>query len=325
MSDRHKGLVPGMVPSSLEDYKVLHQMLAFWDLSKDPVDNSDRERKLGFGYNTKFVALNAFDPETGVENLKDGLDEEEPFRATSSRSANPDNWILRFHTDAGKDPDATWDLRLVADHENKSDKRTHQSTMVMNQCDDQDYAWLQDAFWVLKLGTPVTDLEIKLNSAGFLQFCYFGAAGTPTGKETRGTLMSNVSKQGGYMTDANRVGQIWHLIDVSSKSASDASGDCGAVEKAQVNLRGDYFTRFGSLWSQWLTTLTQPDSFRGDLFGGLIAPNHDGDADGEGTVLPPDDEMKDDPSSNQPELPVEEDKKIVVTVFIYTPDLCGCT
>lgn len=307
--------VDGMAVPHVENYKIGRQMTAFWDLTKNDGTNN-LANKLGIVGTDRGVALKNHDVGTRRTIAIDGTNPSE--RTTSVRDRDPDNHVLRLHTKEGKKGLSVWSHRLISDHENKADKRKHRSTIVVDACPAQNWAWLQDALWLKKLRASVSDEELSFDGAGFLTLLGKGKASFD-----RAALMWNMSKQGGYLTDGERDGQLWHLIDLSQKNAPTASAACGEVADHQANLRGDHFIKLASDWCQWLITDEVASDFEGDTYGGLVHVRDD-DAQGKGSVKPPDEEVREDPTSNQPELPTVDDKKLAVTVWVYIPEMPCC-
>lgn len=204
MSDL-RGDVGGATKGWERTYFPLKGMLAFWDVSLGHSNN--RGTKLGSKDSVTGVAIYQRDNTTSKSKLATGV-----TRRTNSRhSLEPDNWVLRLHTPDGHGYDNTWDVRLIAEHENKASGRKHRSTIWINQCPDQCWAWSQDFVWVKKLTAPVFDAELSFDGGGFLRSVYSDDVAT---EDARGCAMLNISKRGFYVTDGGCASQGWHIFSM---------------------------------------------------------------------------------------------------------------
>lgn len=217
--------------------------LAPWDLSGDASTN-DRELKLGKSFDgSTALAIYSWNEKKGRSESADGLTGESKSKWTSYGHLEPDNWVYRPHSRRAKNgKDNTWDLRLSSDRQNKDDEREHRSTMVIDQCHSQTWAWVRDALGVVKIngGTPVSHEELYYDGAGQLTGLKHFA---PKEKDKRGTLALMISKTAGYISDYLRVGQLWHVLSLPPAAPPGktqvSSGGCGDVLTFQGALRGD--------------------------------------------------------------------------------------
>ena len=154
--------VGGPSKSADRTYGTEFGMNVRWDMSSAPTSNQ-RVAKLGFGAGSRGIAIIAYDPETGRITLADGLANGRSLRAQDE----PDNWMLRDY--GGRD--RVWSMRMIVEHENPSAKKSHRSTMWINQGKKQCWGYSQDAFWLVDLGAAD---PIGINGAGFLRNVFSG-------------------------------------------------------------------------------------------------------------------------------------------------------
>lgn len=293
MSKQIKALGQSLIRSGDREHGASKAMLVFWDLSEEPVDNSDREKKLGRGDATHGMAFTGFDKGSRIAELADGL--ANPTDITARRLFEPDNWALRLHSSEGREKDGVWALRLIADHENKSKEREHRSTMVINECDKQRWGYLQDALWVKDLGAIIAHRETDFDDAGFLRMLYSSDVATSL---TRSCVMLNISKSGGYVTDGRTAGMLWHVLH--NRSTASGTGtqtqedlDCSEVVQRETNLRGDVGFDLGGVPAS--LAFGEGKETDGDILGGMHWINSNSE-------IPPGGEMQTDPKSNQPTI-----------------------
>ena len=221
-------------PKKLGAQKV---MLIPWDMSEKPTTN-DRVKKLGRGDGTHGAAFFDFDKKTNKAKLVDGYHGD---TITSIRLLEPDNWVFRLHTKRGAKKDGVLALRMTTDDVNRDYERKNRSTMWINQCNTQVWAWSRDLFKVKALGASCKDEELRFNGAGFLSM--FASTDTASGGNNRGALMLNVSKRGGYTTDGVLAGQFHHILSLvpggSGTVAGSGDDSCSDVSTANLALRGD--------------------------------------------------------------------------------------
>lgn len=165
--------VPGPAKSADRTYGTDFAMSVRWDMSSAPNSNQ-RVAKLGYGAGSRGVAIIAYDPESGRITLADGQSNARSLRAQDE----PDNWIPREY--GGRDK--VWSIRLIVEHENPSAKKSHRSTMWINQGKHQCWGYSQDAFWLVDLGAVD---PIGINGAGFLRNVFSGGGSKITQAEGR--------------------------------------------------------------------------------------------------------------------------------------------
>lgn len=180
-------------------------LLVPWDMSKKPSKNK-REDKLGEGDGSRAIAFLGFSLKTLRAEPADGV--AGGVGVTSFALLEPDNWVLRLHTEKGRGQDAVWAHRLIVDHDNKAWKRESRGTQFIDQCDEQTWADGRDLFWIVDLKTTVDDKELHFTGAGFLGMIQKGV----NARKTRGALANNLAKNAGYVTDGSRMGQWWHIF-----------------------------------------------------------------------------------------------------------------
>ena len=257
MGSSFGGFINSVTDPDFRTFGVARNLFIPWDMSKGPKDNKDKAKKLGSGDGSHAMAFREFNSHTKQISLADGISGpksgtsgvEKPIGITSYALFNPDSWVLRMHEKDGKGKDNNWAVRLQTDHGKKAQERDHRSTIFVDNCDDQHWAWSQDLTWVINLNTSVSHPEIMFDKAGFLpQLKTKGATGDPV----RGALALNVSKQGGWVTDGTKRGQLWHVLNLQSTATgggsttggggsggSTVAGTCGEVEQGDLALRGD--------------------------------------------------------------------------------------
>lgn len=347
------------------EYGQNQSLLPLWDCSGRPSKN-DRLLKLGQSIAQRGVAIFSFDRKNRATQIVDGLHGSD---VNTIAQFEPDNWVPRLHTPGGRGPDNVWALRLVVEHDNKSDKLEHRSTIWVDQCEQQHWAWSMDALWVVNLQASVADQEIQFNGAGFLDQLYGASAGgrrssgfrgtsrqgvsnaadpnapivpirppTPTqggsggpGQTqaagtgaTRGALAINISKVGGFLSDGELIGQIWHILSIpepEKATPKPKDGTCAPYKKSEAAIRGDVAFHLDadlaslSFCDESQTAGSEYDE--GDLiFGQHIVLD-------DVNELPPDRENQDDLDSNQPELPRRDRKGIWVCIRVPSVDYYG--
>jgi len=140
-----------------------------------------------------------FNDSTNAATLADGV----AHNVNSRRRLNPENWVFRPHyVLAENGADGTWDVRLVAEHENNSDSRDNHGTMLVNQKNKKAWGWLNDIAWLRALDTPAGDDELKFNEAGFLPALLGGKGG-----DKRSVVAIPTCRNGGFVTDGKYDGQ----------------------------------------------------------------------------------------------------------------------
>lgn len=206
----------------------------FWDLSKKPKKNV-RLEKLGNLWAGFGAAVCDYDKKQNRASLATGLKKGQNSIATME----PDNWVFRKHANS---IDRVWAVRLSAEHDEDASDRKHRSTMVIDNCGDQSWAFTMDQWWIKKLGASV-GADLLFDSAGFtVGLC---DDNVPTGQGTRACLMLNVSKSGGHVTDGPYAGQWWHTHTFKPPggggtiAAPAVGGACAETSDADWALRGD--------------------------------------------------------------------------------------
>jgi hypothetical protein len=213
------------------------------DLSEDPTDNSDKEKKLGKGDSSHAIAFRAFDVDKQRVDLADGWTGEKPTGVSSRGRFEPDNWVLRMHSKKGQNNrDNVWAIRLQVDHKEKAAERKHRSTIWVDNCEQQNWAWSQDALWVIKRTTSVKHEEIMFDDAGFLPQI---KKKDKKGNTNRDVLALNVSKQGGWTTDGSQLGQLWHVLSFCPSSGPGMTSTCAEARENTLALRGDVLFSLG--------------------------------------------------------------------------------
>ena len=150
-------------PAANREYGAAKPLVIPWDFSESPQDNSDRNKKLGRGEGSHFAAFAAFDEETLRATLADGVSGKGSL--SSYRLLEPDNWVLRLHEKNGDGEDSVWAHRLIVDDHHEDSKRTNRSTMLVDQCDEQTWAWIRDQWKIVRMsrGATCTDYEVWTN------------------------------------------------------------------------------------------------------------------------------------------------------------------
>lgn len=284
-----------------DHYGHLDTHLSLIDLSLHPKTNK-RISKLGGYTQTMGVAVYDFNPETQRVFLADGLN--------ASRSIFPfefDNWKLRYH-DKGTKLDKVWSIALLSDHEETHAKGEHRSTIVIDNCTEQTWAYLADLAWIISTEAKVDDKRARLNKAGVPSFLGGGAL------ETRGALAQNISKKGGYLSDGVRFAQLWHLVTycgLSGAAGSTVAAQCAPTTKDELGLRADV-TFISKTDKYHFTPLPNgPTPTFGTIAVGYmyIYPND--------PPVPDAPDVADDSKSNQPILPKKKYKS--TKCFVYVP------
>lgn len=334
MGDGFRQHLGGPTRSTDREYGSDKSLFVPWDISKMPANNSDRVAKLGFGDTTRAMAFIGFDKKALWAQLADGHTGKPKWSALVF--TEPDNWVFRPHEGNGGNDgvDNVLALRLIVDHSNFSDKRKQRSTIWVDQCNDQTWAWAMDAFWVKNLQASVADSELDFDKASFLRGLYSADVAT---KITRSALMFNIAKNAGFITDGEDAAQWWHTHHISEVPASTpppapsdpfsgaASGNqtvteepgtpgsttaqeggdgCSKVKRKQGTARGDMpFDVKGKI-----AALAYDEAYEteGELFSGkhwIHTP----------APRPPLKELKLDPKSNQPVLP----RNIPYGIWVY--------
>lgn len=189
----------------MKEYGLSKAIIALWDVSLQPGDSGSFPAKLGRGEVQHGGVICRFDAATNQATLADGTADGAPA-ANTRRPFNPENWVFRPHYPLDTNgKDGSWDVRLIAEHENQSDSRDNHGTMVVNQKNRQGWGWLNDIAWVRQLGSSVSDPEIMFNGAGFLPQLY--GAGSGPGSGDRGAVAIPTARNSGFVTDGKYDGQ----------------------------------------------------------------------------------------------------------------------
>jgi hypothetical protein len=266
MGSAFGGFINSVTSPNVRTFGVARNLFIPWDMSKGPKDNSDKVKKYGSGDGSHAIAIKSFDYDGFKHGMKkadlaDGFTGQYPTGTTSFALFDPAAWVLRMHEPEGKGKDNNWTVRLQTDHGESSQTRKHRSTIFVDNCDEQNWAWAQDLTWIIKTDTSISDAEIKFDKAGFLPQLKFKGK---KGESTRGALALNVSKRGGFVTDGVKYGQLWHVLNLPSAGAaptpppgttvvsgggsggttvsgggSTSSGSCANAVEGQLALRGD--------------------------------------------------------------------------------------
>lgn len=217
-----------------KEYGLSKAIIALWDVSLHPKDSSNPEQKLGCGEVQHGGAICEFDVDTNEATLCDGV--AKPIN--TRRSFNPENWVFRAHYPISENKKAaTWDVRLVAEHENQSSSRDNHGTILVNQKNKQQWGFLNDVAWIRQLGARVTDPELMFNAAGFLPQIAGGS-----GSDARGTVATPVARNGGFVTDGKYDGQ-WaqagkFIIGPSVKASRPGTTTGGGAGSTQTGIPG---------------------------------------------------------------------------------------
>ncbi len=190
----------------------LDTVIKIWDLSLNSGSN-DLRRKLGARWSSVGGAVVGYDEKTHRVFIADGaLNSFEK----SLVQFDPNSHVLRVHSRTLR----VWATRLTADHEHKSDQAIHRSTMILDECPSQNWAWIMDFAWVKKLEATVSAHELDYDGAGFNRSLTSRRAisgvgqrrpggligpdvATGAGAVKRACAMLNVSKRGFYVTDGD--------------------------------------------------------------------------------------------------------------------------
>lgn len=303
-------------PDDLHAFRAAIEILPLVDLSIRGAGN-DREAKLGRGFAIRGAAIEYVDPKTfrrkfvdGLANDDGGTEAPDATDASSYAFFEPDNWVLRLHTEDGRGKDSTWDLRLVTDHTNLSSTRAHRSTLVIDQCAGiQTQAWFQSLAWPVDVGGAFEDLELAFTPGGVparimldegLNF-------------TQGGLALNVASNAGYVTDGAGIGQWDHLLTLFSGGGvgqtATGGGPCAPTSQKTAMLRGDVKILFGATPAHLTLQGEKPDQ---DVDSGPIYKV--GMLIDQGDAVPPGQTLQRDPSSTLATLAKAESKGLVWSV-----------
>jgi hypothetical protein len=238
--------LPNPQSAGLEDdrvHRIPIEVLPLWDLSEEPKDNKDRSKKFGSGVALAGQAIEKYNKTTGRRKFFDAMrftgESGDPVPYVAKASMEPDNWVLRFHDEDGKEDNNQWALRTIADHTNEAAGRGCRSTMVIDQEEDQAWAWRSDLEWLVDLQTPVNDKELVFNGAGFLSMLYKD----PELAEidfARCALAFNMAGNAGYLTQGSLIGQMHHVVVLVPPSGGTVSAfGARPILKTEAALRGD--------------------------------------------------------------------------------------
>src|SRR3990167_7718967 len=232
-----------MIPSAARghdwEHGFLQRTLALWDLTYLPLTN-DREKKAGSGTGQLGGAIHYFDPDTNLTSAVDGVSNLDahlsPIPFTAERLVEPDNFLLRFHTDRGHFKDGMWALRMIADHTNAAAERTMRSTHVIDQEGAQAWGALSDLFWITDKVATNSHEELNINGAGFLAQLY----GFPHSVNRRGALALNVARNAGFVTDGTFIGPLAHILKFPGAGGGTQSAGRGRpAEQRELGLNAD--------------------------------------------------------------------------------------
>lgn len=227
-------------PRGPREYGANKGMLALWDLSKNPVDNTDRVAKLGETFDfTRAVAIEKIDPVIHSLSLFDGVHDKP--KLMTARAFEPDNFWFHMHDEQGRGVDSVWELRMIADHTNKVTSRKHRGTPVIDQCDHQRQGYLGDLIWGVDIESDAGDQENLVGPAGFTRMLEsdFGSFGGETGIHL--ALALNLAKKAGFVTDGDKIGQFNHAFRLAQKDGevgSTQEQECQPKKKRTLCLDG---------------------------------------------------------------------------------------
>jgi len=305
------------------EYGLSKATIAVWDLSQDPDDNSDRSKKMPkMGDATPFGSIVESDEDTLASYIGDGFIK---GKKPSKRFLNPDNLALRFTEKDGKGKKSHWDLRLSVDDVHKDHERDNLSTMFVDQCDRQKWAWARDLFKIRNTEATLDHDELAFTDAGFL----WALKEKGAKNMTRAALYLNVSRRGGGITDGVLDAAWWHVGHISKGSkiskplqsgpgqtqsdpnpgpGSTQAGGCGAQNLAVGTVRGDFELDLAGFLSHFVVkgkyTHTRGRRMTGHLFIDKPSPT------------PPLRELADEAAvSNQKVVPRKTHNGLWVVVF----------
>lgn len=215
--------LPGGARGHDWEHGFLQRTIALWDISQIPITN-DREAKLGAQVHQRGGAIHAYDDETNLLTPVDGVSNTgedptapevqgqptptKPIPFTAEQLFEPDNWVLRYHTENGYGKDNTWDVRLISDHTNEAASRTMRSTFVIDQEGFQAWGALSDLIWITDKTAENNDQEMAYNFAGYLAMLY----AEPTAEQARHAVALNVAWNAGLVTDGSNIGPFAHVL-----------------------------------------------------------------------------------------------------------------
>jgi len=231
MSRTIRGQINGSAFGAEDVAGAARQTIIPWDFSSNPTNNKSRDSKLGSGDATHFAAFAKYNPRTHASTIADGV---MGGSGNSWWTLEPDNWMLRTHKEG-----SVWANRWIVDHKNEAKKKECRSTMVIDQEEEQNWAWTSDLMWVVDLGADV-EKDLKINNAGFPASLVGGK-----GNKTRAALAGNIAKNAGYVTDNKNVSQWWHILapyklggkvaeDKDTATTGGSKGTNGGGEKGQT-------------------------------------------------------------------------------------------
>lgn len=246
-----KNSAGGGIPSEPDAYEVIRGILPLWDMSSEPSNNEDFEKKLGKADHIRGGAIVRLEKTSNRNTVADGIINRR--KIPSIMQMDPDSWVLRLYKTKGGAYVGTWNVRLSVDHTAADDTMGNRGTMVIDQNTDQQWAWLGDALRITapKGGSRIADREIMFTHAGYLELLHEKSPQVPSVK--RGALAINFARNVGFISDGTRVGQLSHVLCWPSNATPTPGGGGGrstipanrpkpvaiAEETAEVFLRGD--------------------------------------------------------------------------------------
>src|SRR3990172_9370505 len=242
-SMRPRGRTDATFRSADQEYSAIKGMIAFWDMSENPADNSDPEKKLGRGDTTHGMAFTGFDATTLAMVLADGESNGTDVQARAK--INPDNWALRLHSQKGRRRHNTWDVRLVVDDVNRDSNRRNQSTMLIDQCDQQHWSFIRDFVKIRELAATNDHDELRFDAAGFLGM--ISGAGTAQGIASFDEFGNPISipktSAAGPGPGIASFDEFGNPIPLAKTSAAGPTGRNGrACTMQNISRRGGYIT-----------------------------------------------------------------------------------
>ncbi len=263
--------IPGGMFPAPNGFSRLVGPIVLWDMScadneTGGVRRNNRHQKLGHRAGARGGAVGLYGESTTRAFLIDGNQAVEAGEVMSTiLPFEPDNWTPRYHDfepGKGTGRDSVWALRLIAEHQTKSDKAAHRSTMVIDnaQTEDgerQDWGFLSDVIWVTGRQSDIEGEALAYTDAGFLSMItsYVNDQDTAQGDDRRKNgfvlghlhrvaLAYSICKNGGFVTDGSKVAQ-WNHLFCFAKPAASATGQTRPDQEDELVIRGDAKFKFG--------------------------------------------------------------------------------
>jgi hypothetical protein len=312
-----KNVSGGGIRSEHDAYAMLRGILPLWDMSANPRDNSDFGRKLGQADHIRGGAITKIDKDSSRNVVADGILNK--AKVPSIFQMDPDSFALRLFPQNKTKYRGIWSVRLSVDQTAPDSSQGNRGTMVIDQNKAQQWAWLGDLLRVTEPngGASIADKELMHSDAGYLALLYEEAI---VGNASRGALALDISRNKGFASDGERIGQLSHILCFADPATPTQGGGGGgstkvaerpkqlprAEESDELLIRGDAGFRYGITVARFDPIKKPKGIVEGDGEYRLVELHFD-------AIGKPDDKLdtRNDANSNHDKVDKDRDKVII--------------